>query len=62
MLTLSTVGSMLSTTTLSLSDADAPWGSLAVMIQVMLSEGDARVLFRDSVSLLPRIFEPLRHS
>ena len=53
-LTESTVGSVLSTATLALSEALLPSASAAVAVQVMLSPGELVVLVKVSVEPVPR--------
>ena len=55
-------GSVLSTLTLSVLESVAPSASVAVAVQVIVSDGEAVAVVSVRLALVPRVLEPLVHS
>jgi len=60
--TLDITGSVLSTLTLSVPVSVPPSASVAVAVQVIVSEGAAVELDKVRLALVPRVLDPLVHA
>ena len=60
--TLDITGSVLSTLTLSVPVSVPPSASVAVAVQVIVSDGEAVELVRVKLELVPSVLEPLVHA